>query len=90
MTEAVKVTSAQSGIWIRGMNRNTVIVDGQNKTGNGIEITGRQLWVENLTVRNFDEGSGCRARVGNEIWWNGGSGPAKWERTAVRLLLNRV
>ena len=36
--EAVKVTSAQSGIWIRGMNRNTVIVDGQNKAGNGIEI----------------------------------------------------
>ncbi len=35
--EAVKVTSAQSGIWIRGMNRNTVIIDGQHKAGNGIE-----------------------------------------------------
>ncbi len=36
--EEVKVTSAHSGIWIRGMNRNTVILDGQHKVGNGIEI----------------------------------------------------
>ena len=31
--EQVKVTCAQSGIWIRGMNRNTVIIDGQHKVG---------------------------------------------------------
>ena len=31
--EEVKVTSAHSGIWISGMNRNTVIVDGQHKAG---------------------------------------------------------
>jgi len=70
--EPVKVTSGQSGIWIRGMNRNTVIIDGQNKPGNGIEIyKTNNVWVENLTVRNFDTGcGGC----GNEIWWNGGSG----------------
>jgi pectin methylesterase-like acyl-CoA thioesterase len=70
--EPVKVTSAQSGIWIRGMNRNNVIVDGQERAGNGIEIfKADDVWVENLTVRNFDTGcSGC----GNEIWWNGGSG----------------
>src|SRR4029077_6686730 len=36
--EQVKVTSAQSGIWIRGMDRNKVILDGQNQPGNGIEI----------------------------------------------------
>jgi hypothetical protein len=36
--EAAKVSSAHSGIWIRGMNRNTVILDGQNEPGNGIEI----------------------------------------------------
>jgi hypothetical protein len=73
--EHVKVTSAQSGIWIRGMNRNTVIIDGQNKPGNGIEIyKTNNVWVEDLTVRNFDTGcSGC----GNEIWWNGGSGSNK-------------
>jgi hypothetical protein len=77
--EAVKVTSAQSGIWIRGMNRNTVIVDGQNKPGNGIEIFKTDnVWVENLTVRNFDAGSGCPVeQCGNEIWWNGGAGSGK-------------
>jgi hypothetical protein len=70
--ESVKVTSAQSGIWIRGMNRNTVIIDGQNQPGNGIEIyKANDVWVENLTVRNFE--GGCQ-NCGNEIWWNGGSG----------------
>ncbi len=77
--EAVRVTSAQSGIWIRGMNRNTVIVDGQNKAGNGIEIyKTNNVWVENLTVRNFDTGAGCPVEsCGNEIWWNGGAGSGK-------------
>jgi hypothetical protein len=69
----VKVTSAQSGIWIRGMDRNKVILDGQNEPGNGIEIyKANNVWVENLTVRNFDTGPGCSC--GNEIWWNGGAG----------------
>jgi hypothetical protein len=69
--EAVKVTSAQSGIWIRGMDRNDVIVDGQNKPGNGIEIyRANDVSVENLTVKNFD--TGCE-HCGNEIWWNGGA-----------------
>ena len=55
--EQVKVTSAHSGIWIRGMNRNTVILDGQNQPGNGIEIyKASNVWVENLTARNFDTG----------------------------------
>ena len=55
--EEVKVAPAQSGIWIRGMNRNTVIIDGQHKVGNGIEINkANNVWVENLTVRNFDFG----------------------------------
>ena len=74
--EQVKVTSAQSGIWIRGMNRNTVILDGQHKAGNGIEILeANNVWVENLTARNFDTGSNCQC--GNEIWWNGGAGSGK-------------
>jgi hypothetical protein len=73
--EPVKVTSAQHGIWIRGMNRNTVIVDGENKPGNGIEVEqANEVWVENLTVRNFD--TGCE-NCGNEIWWNGGAGSGK-------------
>jgi len=73
--EAVKVTPEHSGIWIRGRNRNTVIIDGQNKPGNGIEIyKANNVWVENLTVRNFDTGS---CDCGNEIWWNGGGGSKK-------------
>jgi hypothetical protein len=73
--EQVKVTSAQSGIWIRGMNRNTVILDGQNHPGNGIEIyKANNVWVENLTARNFD--TGCE-NCGNQIWWNGGAGSGK-------------
>ena len=77
--ESVRVTSAQSGIWIRGLNRNTVILDGQHKAGNGILIEqANDVWVENLTVRNFDEGSSCGdEECGNEIWWDGGSGSRK-------------
>lgn len=79
--EAVKVTGEHSGIWIRGMNRNTVIVDGQGKTGNGIEIyKANDVYVENLTVRNFETGSEaepCPSECGNDIWWNGGSGSGK-------------
>ena len=78
-TEEVKVTSAHSGIWIRGMNRNTVVIDGQYKVGNGIEIyKASNVWIENLTVRNFEFGSSCPDEsCGNDIWWNGGAGSKK-------------
>ncbi len=75
--EEVKVLKAQSGIYIRGMDRNTVILDGQHKPApggsNGIEVfQANNVWIENLTARNFDratpDGPG-----GNEIWWNGGA-----------------
>jgi hypothetical protein len=77
--EEVTVTSAHSGIWIRGMNRNTVVIDGQHKVGNGIDIyKANDVWVENLTVRNFEFGEGCAVEeCGNDIWWNGGSGSGK-------------
>ena len=77
--EAVVVSSAHSGIWIRGMNRNTVIVDGQHKAGNGIEVAeASDVWIENLTVRNFDESETCPDEsCGNEIWWNGGANSGK-------------
>ena len=82
--EEVTVTSAHQGIWIRGTNRNKVILDGQKKAGNGIEIyKANNVWVENLTVRNFDTGTESEAcnnkkegeeqGCGNEIWWNGGA-----------------
>ncbi len=77
--EQVKVTSAHSRIWIRGMNRNTVIIDGQHKVANGIEIDqANNVWVENLTVRNFEFGEKCPdEECGNEIWWNGGAESGK-------------
>jgi Right handed beta helix region len=79
--EEVKVTKPHNDIFIRGMNRNEVIVDGQSLKvaggRNGIEIfEANNVWVENLTVRNFEReelnGSG-----GNEIWWNGGEETGK-------------
>jgi hypothetical protein len=74
--EEVKVTSAQSGITIRGMDRNGVIIDGRHTVGNGIEIKQtNNVWVENLTVRNFEFGEECPdEECGNGIWWDGGSG----------------
>jgi len=74
--EEVKVTTPHSGIHIRGMNRNEVIVDGQHKVGNGIIMEkANEVWVENLTARNFDEGPECGDEsCGNEIWWDGGAG----------------
>lgn len=81
--EEVKVLKAQSGIHIRGMNRNTVIVDGQHQNvpggRNGIEIyKANSVWVENLTVRNFDKGGeNVDGPGGNEIWWNGGANSNK-------------
>lgn len=85
--EEVKITSAQNGLHLRGMDRNSVIVDGQHKLtpegANGIEaIKASNIWIENLTVRNFDRAS-RGGENGNEIWWNGGDetgkiGARKW------------
>ena len=74
--ESVRVETP--GLHIRGMNRNTVVVDGKNEVSpggrNGIEIfKTNDVSVENLTVRNFDRESRNGAN-GNEIWWNGGDG----------------
>ncbi len=79
--EEVKVTKAHSGIFIRGMNRNEVIVDGQGLKvpggRNGIEVyKANDVWVENLTVRNFERES-INGSGGNEIWWNGGAESGK-------------
>jgi hypothetical protein len=80
--EEVKVTAAHSGIWIRGMNRNTVILDGKGEPckhspcpegSNGIEVVkASNVWIENLTVANFDR-EGVNGPGGNDIWWNGGA-----------------
>ncbi len=78
--EEVKVTHKHHDIWIRGMDRNGVIIDGQNKPGNGIEVfKANNVAIENLTVRNTD--TGCGSDCGNGIWWNGGgdSGHVNYE-----------
>ncbi|HEX5267532.1 MAG TPA: hypothetical protein VFW24_12230 [Acidimicrobiales bacterium] len=75
-------------LWIRGMDRNSVIIDGtksgpscsnragdQNGPLNGIMVwKADKVWVQNLTVCNFLAGTGD---TGNEIWWNGGADSAK-------------
>jgi hypothetical protein len=77
--ESVRVETP--GLHIRGLNRNTVVVDGQHEVSpggrNGIEIfKTNDVSVENLTVRNFDRES-RNGGNGNEIWWNGGDGTGK-------------
>ncbi len=59
---------------LRGMSRNHVIVDGRHHTGNGIVVMADGVWIENLTVRNFDRRTLDDAAHGNEIWWGVGSG----------------
>ena len=67
-----QVRITKPGLHIRGMNRNTVILDGRHGVGNGIEIYGADdVWVENLTVRNFDRRRRDDFANGNEVWWNG-------------------
>ncbi|HUJ33657.1 MAG TPA: hypothetical protein VLW51_00500 [Solirubrobacteraceae bacterium] len=56
---------------VRGLNRNRVILDGRHRVGNGIVITADGVWVENLTVRNFDRRSPGDDDNGNEVWWEG-------------------
>ena len=56
---------------LRGIDRNGVIVDGRHHVGNGITITANGVWVENLTVRNFDRKAREDSANGNEIWWKG-------------------
>lgn len=59
---------------LRGLNRNKVIIDGRHHVGNGITITSNDVWVENLTVRNFDRRTREDFADGNEIWWGARGG----------------
>ena len=59
--EAVAVGT--DGIVIRGVDRNTTILDGQFKRANGVFVVGADgVAVENLTARNYTE---------NGFFWNG-------------------
>jgi hypothetical protein len=80
-TYAESVLVEKPGLHIRGMNRNTVILDGQNVAGtegrNGIEVfKTNNVSIENLTAKNFDRATRDGSN-GNEIWWNGGDGTGK-------------
>ena len=74
--ESVSIT--KPNLHLRGLDRNNVIVDGRHrKNVNGIEILkANNVWVENLTVRNFDRPTN-NGPAGNQIWWNGGDGSGK-------------
>ncbi|MBV8998860.1 MAG: right-handed parallel beta-helix repeat-containing protein, partial [Solirubrobacterales bacterium] len=67
------VTISTPRLHLRGLDRNGVIVDGRHRAGNGITITANGVWVENLTVRNFDRRNLNDSDNGNEVWWKGGS-----------------
>lgn len=68
----------KSNLHLRGLDRNRVIVDGRHRKGvNGIEILkANNVWVENVTVRNFDRNK-RDGQNGNQIWWNGGDGSGR-------------
>jgi hypothetical protein len=72
------ITIRKRNIHLRGLNRNTVIVDGGHAKGvNGIEVVkANNVWIENLTVRNFDRAE-RDGEDGNQIWWNGGDESGK-------------
>jgi hypothetical protein len=73
-------------IHLRGMNRDSVVIDGTRKgtpkcsnrpsdqgrvNRNGVEVyKANNTWIQNLTVCNFLD----RTSEGEQIWWNGGDG----------------
>lgn len=74
--EEVRVTSAHSGIHIRGMNRNTVIMDGKGEAApggsNGLIVDkANNVSIENMTARNFDRETPDGGN-GNGFFWTGG------------------
>ena len=63
------------------MNRNTVILDGQNKAApggsNGILVEkANNVSIENMTARNYDRATPDGGN-GNAFWWTGGDGLRK-------------
>jgi len=73
--EAVYVTTPN--LHIRGVDRNGVIVDGQHQVGNGIEVWKADgVWIENLTVRNFDRAT-LDGEDGTRSGGTEGTGPVR-------------
>lgn len=59
-----------SDLHIRGLDRNQVVLDGGHRPGNGIDVRADDVWIENLTARNFDRRSLNDDTTGNEIRWS--------------------
>ena len=58
-----EVTIATDGIVLRGVDRNTTILDGEFERENGVKVLGADgVAIENLTTRNYTE---------NGLFWNG-------------------
>lgn len=74
--EAVVIKTPR--LHVRGLDRNRVVIDGRHRRGvNGIDVEQADgVWIENLTVRNFDLDPKTHEN-GNEIWWNGGDESGK-------------
>ena len=74
-----KVVVTTPHLHLRGLNRNTVVVDGLHHVGHGIVVDkASDVWIENLTVRNWDRKSrDDEESGGNEIWFNGGDETGK-------------
>ena len=88
--EEVKVTPPHAGIYIRGMNRNTVILDGQHepctrpaRRRNGIEVyKANNVWIENLTVRATSTARASTARAATRSGGTAARTRTKSARTA--------
>jgi hypothetical protein len=84
--ESAGVLMTTPNVHLRGMNRNSVVIDGTRPGAaqcssnpsdqgalnrNGVEVfKTNDTWIENLTVCNFLNETG----EGEQIWWNGGDG----------------
>jgi hypothetical protein len=75
--ESVRISKPR--LHLRGLDRNSTIIDGGHRKGaNGIVVNKADgVWIENLTVRNFDRASRDDDTAGNQIWWNGGDESGK-------------
>ncbi len=62
----------KAGITVRGLDRNTVILDGENKHESGITVAADGVVIENLTAHNYN---------GNGVFVNGGYSPKGVDKT---------
>jgi hypothetical protein len=54
-TYAEAVTISTNGLVLRGVDRNLVILDGEDRLANGVSVTADGVAVENLTVRRYQQ-----------------------------------